>query len=323
MATATIAAAPMGKIHYVSDENPHFNFDNAREPVVTIDSGDVVVMKCREGADGQFKPGSGVEVVENLDWARIHSLIGPVYVNGAEPGDTLAVEILDFQHQGWGWTCIVPIFGLLREDFPINAVHVWKVGSDDRAELRPGVRVPVEPFMGVMGVASREPGPRSTLPPTHLGGNLDSRHLKKGSTLYLPVEVSGALFSTGDGHLAQGDGEVCGLAVEGPLTVTLRFTVEKRSISHAQYVTSGPTTSKVDGFGHYVTGSSGKDMLTCCEGAVRSMIDLLEEKHGLERLEAYFLCSAAGDLKVSVPIMGEGHANLVTFHMPRSVFVDA
>jgi acetamidase/formamidase len=308
MAAHSIGSAPGGAVHYLGDDSPHFDFDNSREPALTIESGDIVVMKCREGADGQFTPDSTNEAVENLDWSRIHSLIGPVAIAGAEPGDTLAVEILEFEHQGWGWTCVVPVFGLLREDFPVNAVHVWKVGDDGRAELKPGVRVPVEPFMGVMGVAPKAPGPRSTLAPTALGGNFDTRHLVTGTTLYLPVEVPGALFSTG------------GLAMEGPLTVTLRFTVEKRSISHAQYVTTRPTTSKVDGLGYYVTADSGPDMLECCKNSVRSMIDLLEQQHGLERLEAYYLCSAAGDLQISVPLMGDGHANLVNFHMPRSVF---
>ena len=126
---------------------------------------------------------------------------------GAEPGDVLKVEIQEFAHEGWGWTCIYPGFGLLPDDFGnYMGLFIWKVGKDGRAELKPGIRIPIEPFMGIMGVAPKEDGAHSTMPPRRTGGNLDIRHLCKGSVAYFPVDVPGALFSVGDGHLAQGDG---------------------------------------------------------------------------------------------------------------------
>jgi acetamidase/formamidase len=244
-------------------------------------------------------------------------------VESAERGDVLEVEILDFEHDGWAWTGLFPGIGLLADDFPdVSHLQIWKVGADERAELVPGVRVPVEPFCGVMGVAPREPGEHVTLPPRPTGGNLDTRHLVRGSSLYLPVEAPGALFSVGDGHLAQGDGEVCGTALEAPLVVSLRFHVHKgASIRSPQAETRRPTISRYDGMGHYVTSAVGDDLHEGARNAVRDMIQWLEAEHGLPPIEAYVLCSAAGDLKISVPKLAPAHNGFVTFSMPKSVFV--
>ena len=175
---------------------------------------------------------------------------------------------------------------------------------------------------GGVCVAPSAEGVHLTMPPRHVGGNLDTRHLCKGSTLFLPVEVSGALFSVGDGHLAQGDGEVCFTAIEAPLTVSLRLSVLKgRSIKGPEYMTQAPTTSKTDGMGYYATTGDGPDLAENVRNAVRRMVDYLMTERGLRQIEAYVLCSAAGDLKVSVPVLGEGHSGLVTFSMPLSIFV--
>ncbi|WP_280243493.1 acetamidase/formamidase family protein [Nocardia abscessus] len=308
--------------HYLSKESHHDKFDNSLEPALTIDSGDTVVFECVEASGNQVTRESTVEDLKVLDWDKFHRLTGPVAVRGAEPGDVLKIEILDFEHEGWAWTCIAPEYGVLAEEFgDTHALRVWEVGADERVELTPGIRVPVAPFMGVMGVALAEPGAHSTLPPRSMGGNLDSRHLVKGSTLLLPVQVPGALFSTGDGHLGQGDGEVCIAALEGPLTVTLRISVVKgRSIRAPQFITYAPTTSKVDGMGYYVTGAAGLDLQDGVRRAVSDMIEYLQAEYGLNRIDAYMLCSVAGDLKIAVPVLGPGHASFVTFHMPRSIF---
>lgn len=314
---------PVGAMHYLADAH-HSKWDSSLEPALTISPGDTVVFKCCEAADGQFTPESTVETVRALDFDRIHSLTGPVFVSGAEPGDVLEVEILEFLHEGWAWTMVHPGLGLLHEDFgETTELWIWKVGSDERAEFKPGIRVPVEPFCGVMGVAPAEPGSHATLPPRRVGGNLDVRHLCQGTVLSLPVEVPGALFSVGDGHLAQGDGEVCGTALEAPLTVTLRFNLDKgRSIPSPGYVTAGSTTTKFDGMGHYAQTSIGLDLHGGAQAALRSMIDFLEASHGLSRVEAYILCSAAGDLKIAVPVLAEGHQSVVSFHLPKAIFVD-
>jgi acetamidase/formamidase len=320
---ATIEQRKVGRVHVIDDAH-HWRWDNSLKPAKEVESGDVLVFVCREPADGQFTPASTVATLKKLDFDRIHSLSGPVSIAGAKPGDALSIEILDFKHEGWAWTMIYPGLGLLQKDFgETMALRIWKVGSDGRASFRPGVRVPVEPFCGVMGVAPEEPGAHITLPPRRTGGNMDIRHLCKGTTLQLPIEVPGGLFSLGDCHLAQGDGEVCGTALEAPMTVTVRLTLLKDlSLSAPCYTTSGPTTSKVDGMGHYAKTAIGLDLQQCAEEAVRSMVDFLQSEYGLSREDAYVVCSAAGDLKIPVPVLGDGHRGVVSFHVPRSIFVD-
>jgi acetamidase/formamidase len=310
-------------IHHLSAESVHYRFDNSLEPGLTVESGDTVVIECRDGTDGQLTRDTGVEALETVDWDRIHALTGPVYVEGAKPGDVLRVEILDFEHPGWGWTGIWPGFGLLPDDFgDLHEYRIWEAGPDGRTELEPGIRVPIEPFMGIMSVAPAEPGVHQSMPPRSWGGNLDIRHMTKGSVGLFPVHVPGALFSTGDGHLAQGDGEVCGTAIEAPMTVTVRLSVLKgRSIKSVECDTRTPTTARAEGMGYHVTTGAGDDLHENAQNAVRRMIDWLEAEHGLTRPAAYMLCSAAGDLKIAVPKMGGEHSALVTFHLPHSVFV--
>jgi acetamidase/formamidase len=218
--------------HFLDDSVTLSFWDNSFPPRLEIDSGDTVTFDCREPLDGQVTPDSGPAVWDNLDFSRIHSLLGPVYVREAKPGDTLEVEILEFAHKGWGWTSWFPGAGLLPEDFDYPFIQHWRI-KGDRCYFRDGgrieelVEIPFEPFCGVMGVAPKEAGRLNTLPPRANGGNVDVRYLKPGARAYLPVLAEGAGFATGDCHAAQGDGEVCCTAIEAPLTVTLRFHVRR------------------------------------------------------------------------------------------------
>jgi acetamidase/formamidase len=317
----TTRAFGSSRVHYVSGDHRGFGFDNSAPAALTVASGDIVIFQCREAYDGQVTRDATLKDVEELDWARLHAVTGPVAVEGAEPGDILMAEFLEFEHEGWGYTAIFPGFGLLPDDFPDYALHVWSVDSDGWAKLAPRVHVPVEPFCGVMGVAPAASGLQRTLPPTPLGGNMDNRHLCKSSIVYFPVEAPGALLSVGDGHLAQGDGEVCGIAIEAPLTVTIRLSVLKgRTISSVECGLTRDTTQRTRGAGYHVTTAAGQDLQEGARNAVRAMIDYLEAERGLNRTEAYILCSVAGDLKIAVPVLGNGHASNVTFHMPLTVF---
>ena len=153
---------------------------------------------------------------------------GPVFVKGAKPGDTLAVEILELRPRDWGWTAIIPGFGLLADEFPDPWLRISKVEEDDRrVAFAEGVTLPFEPFPGTIGVALPEPGEHSVVPPSGWGGNMDVKHLRVGTTLFLPVGVEGALFSVGDTHAAMGDGEVCGTAVEAPMDIAVRLCVRR------------------------------------------------------------------------------------------------
>ncbi len=187
----------------LTSERVYHAWDNAIPPLIEIDSGDTVVFQTRNASDGRITPATTVDQLKSAEPFRGHPLTGPVWVRGAAPGDTLEMEVLALQPGAWGYTRIAPGRGLLPDDFAEPFLQIWDI-TRDPAPFRPGIAVPLEPFLGVMGVALAEPGAHSTMPPRRNGGNVDTKQLTVGSRLYLPVLVEGALFSCGDGHAAQG-----------------------------------------------------------------------------------------------------------------------
>ena len=247
---------------------------------------------------------------------------GPIYVEGAEAGDTLQVEFLDLQPAHWGWTAIIPGFGLLADEFTEAALKIWHLdgGAEGWAEFAPGIRIPLAPFCGEIGLAPAASGALSTIPPYRHGGNMDTKHITKGARLFLPVEVPGALFSLGDGHAAQGDGEVCGTAIETPMRATVRLTVRKDvHVPEPQFLTSGPLTPRTNTAPYYATDGIGPDMVEATRNAVRHMIEHIQHTHGLSRADAYMLCSVAVDLKLS-EVVDMPHW-LVSAFLPQSIFI--
>jgi len=208
--------------HHLDDTQPHAFWDNSYPARLRIQPGDTVVFETLEASAEQVRPDSVSEVVGNLNFDLIHPLTGPVYVEGAEPGDALVVDIVSIKHKGWGWNAVIPGFGLLAEDFTEPYLHHYKLG-ETTCEFRSDIHIPYEPFCGVMGVGPREAGRFNTIPPRENAGNIDIRHLTPGSRAFFPVLVPGALFSCGDCHSAQGDGEVNGTGSETKMSVTLRF----------------------------------------------------------------------------------------------------
>lgn len=304
--------------HYLDDSVVHAFWDNSYPARIEIDPGDTVVFECREAVDGQVTPESGHDAVSNLDFSRIHPLTGPIFIKGAHPGDVLEVDILKMEHKGWGWNGHLPGFGLLADDFDYPYVQHWRLEGDS-CFFRDNdkVEIPFEPFCGVMGVAPREEGRLTTIPPRFNGGNIDIRGLTIGAKLFIPVMVEGALFSTADCHSAQGDGEVTGTGIETPMTVTLGFNVRSDlSLSELQFTTPSPLT-KTDSQGYFCTTAHGEDLYVNSRNAVRYMIDWLVANHGLSRSQAYCLCSVAGDLKISEIVDAPNW--IVSFYMPLSV----
>ncbi len=288
--------------HTIHRHRHHFGWDNTIPPVTTVAPGTTVTFETVDASGGQLGPDSTVEDVGRLDFARVNPVTGPVYVDGAEPGDALEVTIEGFRPSGWGWTAVIPGFGLLADDFPDAALHVWKYDPEGLgpAMYGPGGRVPLKPFTGTIGVAPAEPGPHSIVPPRACGGNMDIRDLAAGTRLYLPVQVAGALFSVGDTHAAQGDGEVCGTAIESPMEVTLTFGLIKNAgLKTPRFVTPGPVTRHLDGKGYEVTTGIGPDLMAAARDAVRAMIDRLAGRFGMRPAEAYMLCSVCADLRIS------------------------
>src|SRR6201997_1662559 len=140
------------RTHHLPDEKVHFTWDATNDPVLVIDSGDTVVVWTRDVSDNQITPDSDTSAIATLDWDRVYPLNGPIGVAGAEPGDTLAIEILDIHTQGWGWTAVLPGLGLLPEDFPDAYLRIFDISNGDVAHLRDDIAIPVEPFFGTMGV---------------------------------------------------------------------------------------------------------------------------------------------------------------------------
>lgn len=303
------------------DENVHNAWDNSLDPALTIEPGEVVRFECRDALDGQVGPDSDVDDLANASFDPVHPLTGPVAIEGAEPGDALVVELLDFEHKGWGFTGFMPGemgLGLLPEEFEDAGLHVWELGEES-TEFVDGIEIPLDMFPGTIGNAPAEAGEHETLPPRDVGGNMDVKQMTAGSTVYLPVEVDGALFSTGDCHAAQGDGEVCVTGIEAPMFVTARFGLEKDAdIAQPQLETTGPFTASGEDEPMYGTTGISDDLMEATKKAVRHMIDHLERERGLTREEAYILCSTAVDLKISEVVDAPNWT--VTAFVPESVF---
>lgn len=309
----------MAKLHHLSAEQIHQQWDNSLPPVLTIDPGDTVVLDTREASNGHITPHSTLTDYQNRPTGRGHPLTGPIAIRGAEPGDTLVVEILEFQHKGWGWTGFRPGFGLLAEEFPEPHFVIWRL-ERDMGSFRPDIRLPLAPFCGVMGVAPKDPGAFPTTPPAAHGGNMDIRHLTQGSQLFLPVFVREAFFSAGDCHAAQGDGEVCGTGIEAPMTVTLRFGLRSgEHLPEPQFFTPSLLPRRLESKGFYVTTGYHTDLMECTKKAIRYMIDHLTRTQKMSREEAYILCSAAVDLKIS-EVVDAPHW-VVSAYLPQSIFV--
>jgi len=310
----------MARTHELPPDAIHYTWDAGNEPALTIASGDTVVTATREVSDRQLGPSSDASAIAGLDWARFYPLAGPVAVEGARPGDTLAVEVVDLKPGSWGWTAILPGYGLLPEDFPEPYLRVFDLTTGDTTALGEGIAIPVEPFLGTMGVCPAGAREQAVMPPGVFGGNMDTRQLVRGSTLYLPVQEPLALFSCGDAHAAQGDGEVCVTGIEAPMDeVVLRFTLERgRSIPAPQYLTAAPLAPRADGAGFYGTTGVGPDLYRGAQEAVRAMIDHLVAARGLSREDAYVLASLCVDLRIS-EIVDAGQY-VVSALLPLAVF---
>lgn len=282
-------------------------FDAALAPVAEVESGDTVVIETVSGGPDHLPPeGARFHVPPELfeihkKVARHepgHILTGPVAVKGAEPGHVLEVRIQDVAlRQNWGWNIIRPLAGTLPDEFPTARTEIIPLDLEaNEAHLSWGLKLPIAPFFGVMGVAPPPNwGQISTIQPRAHGGNLDNKELVAGTTLFLPVHAEGALFSCGDGHGAQGDGEVCVTAIETALTGTFQLVLRTDLALEAPRAET-PT--------HLISMGIHEDLNRCAERALRDMIAWIVARTGLSREDAYMLCSLAGDLRVTQTVNG-------------------
>jgi len=311
----------MTAAHTIHGHCHHLGWDNSIAPVLTVAPGATLQIECLDASGGQLTPKSTVADVTTLDFGRINPVTGPVFIDGAQPGDAVKITLEAFDPSGFGWTANIPGFGLLADQFPDPALHLW---AYDRAALAPAAfspvgRVPLKPFAGTIGLALAEPGLHSVVPPRRVGGNMDIRDLAAGVSLYLPVEVAGGLFSIGDTHAAQGDGEICGTAIESPMSVTVTLDLVKDArLAAPRFTTPGPVTRHLDAQGYEVTTGVGPDLMTGAREAVSRMVDLLCATQGMQPVEAYMLCSVCGDLRISEVVDQPNW--IVAFYFPRIVF---
>ncbi len=307
------ARAPAAADYTLTADATHNKFSRAIPPALRVPSGAVVEVFTEEATGGQLKLGDGPEELAAVDFNRVHALTGPVYVEGAAPGDVLAVTLLELEPGDWGWTGVWPDFGLLAGEERKLDLKTYPIDKARNAiEFADGVRVPLAPFPGVMGVAPDTDEMLSTVPPRANGGNMDDPDMTVGTTIYFPVFVEGALFSVGDTHAAQGAGEVGGSAVEAPMRIVYRIEVMKgaRAIEEPQYETDAV----------YATTGFATTLDEAAKKATRYMLDYLEETRGMTRSDAYMLCSLVCDLKIAETV--DTPHMLVTMHLPKAIFED-
>jgi formamidase len=338
-------------------------------PIATVACGELVAIETRDGIDGQIGPDGGVADVAALDMSRPHPMTGPIHVEGAEPGDLLEVETVSIEPDAFGFTVVRPGGGLLGAEIERPLVVRWEIadGVARSADL-PGVAIPGAPFMGLMGVApsserlrefaarecelerrggavrlpdavgavpavgeAAEHGLR-TVPPRETGGNLDIKRLTAGSKLLLPVDVPGALFSVGDAHFAQGDGESCSQAIEMRASVVLRFGLRKAATlawrptypvaEYSEQPAAGPRRYlATSGIPVEADGTNRDlDLLVAARAALREMLAYLTAVRGLSREQAYALCSVAVDLQIS-EVVNVPNA-VVAAVLPLDIFIE-
>lgn len=322
----------MSHTFHISKQQRHLKWDNSLPPTLTVPSGSTVSFDLLDGGHNQFTATSTTADIATFDFSLADPAHGPIYVEGALPGDVLKIEFLSLQPASYGWSSIFAGsvgFGLLHDEFPDPHLQIWDLEShreEGYTVFKDGIHIPINPFLGVVGVAREESGEWSTIPPYETGGNIDCKHITAGSVLYLPVKVPGALFSCGDGHAAQGDGEVCGSAIETPMKVQVRLTVEKgrKWVQSPHYVTSHQHTANLvrgGNKGEYAALGIDADLREASRKALRGVIAWLVAEKGLTREESYILCSVAADLKIAeavdMPHFG------VACSFPLSVFVGA
>jgi acetamidase/formamidase len=301
--------------HILDRAEIQHDWDNAYEPVLTVRSGDIVDLDLLMSGDGQVAEDSAIEDVA-WDFDTMYNLAGPIAVEGARAGDTLRIEMLSLTPGPWGWTTVMPGLGLLPDDFPEPHLQAWDLRNGQTTSLGERVRLPLASFLGVLGVALDEPGRLTPFPPHKGGGNMDTRHLIEGSTLWLPIWCDGALFSCGDPHAAQGDGEVCVSAIECAMRARVRLTVEQRTLTAPSYrVPASIQRAPVE---YHGTMGIDADLMTGAQKAVRAMIDWIVAEHGLTPVDAYVLTSVAGDLRIH-EIVDSG-VFIVGMTLPLDVF---
>lgn len=334
-------------VHTLGRESIHTVWDASLPPALRVRPGDTVVLDTLDASYGgvarQVQAGRHPELLPELTALiaagaypersptvgisthslRGHPLNGPVFVEDAEPGDTLVIDVLDVQPAAWGWTgCRPNGIGLLDAELAGELgegyTHFWDLRAGSHADFLPGIRLPLAPFPGVLGLAPAAPGPHSTSPPRRVGGNMDVRQLVAGSTLYLPVEVTGALLSAGDLHAAQGDGELSGTGIETEGRLTLRLSLRKGWPIDSPQMRAPPEPTALWSGGSYLVTGHAPDLMEAARIALRGLLVHMRREYGLSLPHAYVLASACVDLRINQIVDAPNYT--VSALLPLSIF---
>ncbi|MAW79369.1 MAG: acetamidase [Parvularcula sp.] len=303
----------------IHSHHHHFTWNREIPAVLSIAPGDIVSVDVTEASAGLLTKNSTAKRILDEKPGETNPVTGPIYVDGAQPGDILTIDFLEFHPTDWGWTGVFPDFGLLKKDFPGPNLHIWKITEDgsNLSSFGKWAKVPLNPFVGTIGVAPKKKGDHPIIPPSYYGGNLDVKHLVAGSRLHLPVNVKGALLSIGDTHAAQGDGEVCGTAIECSMNVVVKVDLVKNPKHNWPRIQLANHAQR-EARDLEITLGVNRSLKVAAQESLSRMIDLVSTKTGMSPEEAYMLCSVAGDLRIS-EIVNEPNF-VVSFQLPFDIF---
>lgn len=282
--------------HHLGRETAHHRWDRDEPPALRVQPGTAVSLALRDGSNGQIVPGIAAEQLHQLDMGKMDPLTGPIWVEGAKPGDALSVEILEVTLGSWGWSAILPNFGLLSDVFPGPYVRYWDI-SDGLIAITDTVRLPVRPMLGVVGVAPAEPGQHASTVPTNAGGNIDVKYAGPGSRLLLPVFNDGALLSLGDAHALQGDGELNGTAIECEAETVIRVDlIPGAGLTAPVIETAGHVPDAEEGYRSFL--GVGPDLWQAAREASSRAVEAVATGLGVAPHEAYALLGTIAELRI-------------------------
>ena len=307
---------------HLSKHCHHFGWSRDHAPSLVIAPGTSVAVEIVDTGGGEITPSTTLADMASVRHERFTPLTGPIYVEGAAPGDALKITFLGFRASGWGWSHISSEYGILADQFPDEFLKIWQYDPSCRipVDYNGIASIPLRPFPGIIGLAHDKPGVMSALPPYATGGNLDVRDLNVGTELYLPVEVPGGLLSMGDTHVAQGHGELAGTALESPVDFEIRVDLVKDARLKGPCL-SIPAERRplVRDEGAYATCGVAEELAQAAREATSQMIDLLGKLHGISPIDAYLLCSLCGDLIINQ--MVNRPVSVVGLYFPKSVLL--
>lgn len=287
--------AGVGSAHKVPDGSIHKTWNRRNAPALTIKPGEYVTLNAPDASNGAITPETVTADLATIDYRRLDPLMGPVYVEGVKPGDALKIEMVDLKPVNWGWTALLPNFGLLAAEIREPYLKIWEL-ERDFIEMPNGARFDLRPMIGCIGVAPGADGDYASITPTNAAGNLDCRYLGIGSTLVVPVFNEGALLSATDGHAIQGDGEICGTGIECKMQMTLRVDVVRNAGLSAPEVWARGGFEEATGY-RIFTGI-GPDLMEATKEAVRHCIAPLAKALQIDEIEAYAMTGLIADLRI-------------------------